>query len=363
MPDVQLQVGGSIYSGWTAMRVERSIEQAAGAFALEVTERWPGQPLRWPIEPGARCALMLDGETVITGYVDSVERGLDAAQHNIRVNGRDAAGDLVDCSALQQGERLPSIHNQTLLQIVTSLAGYYGVAVTADVPVGSPFSTLDAEPGESVWDNISRAARMRALLILSDGIGGLVITRAGDSVNPVALVEGENVKAARLVRDNTARFSRYIALGQDRTDGSEDYFGADAASPRAVIEDPAIRSPRTLLFVVDSLADGITLKDRVRWERNVRRGQGRRLEVTVQGWSAQGRVWRPNEMVQVSLPTLGIDGQLLIVAVAQSLDASGTVTTLTLSPREAYDLLPEAPAENAGGSVAGVDAATLELLK
>ena len=38
-----LWVNGMIYGGWTAIRINRGIEQLAGSFTLSVTEKWPGQ--------------------------------------------------------------------------------------------------------------------------------------------------------------------------------------------------------------------------------------------------------------------------------------------------------------------------------
>lgn len=362
MSDIQLVVGETIYSGWKAMRVQRSIEQMSGAFALEVSERWPGQALSWPIEPGSACSVLLDSETVITGYVDSVERSMDARQHQILVSGRDKAADLVDCQALLPNGRTDDLRGQTLLQIAQIIAGHYGIRVEANVSLPRPFRRFSIGPTETAWECIARAAAQRAVLAISDGKGGLLITRAGAETEPCSLVEGKNVLAAKLVRDDSRRYRWYIAIAQDVTDGSLDYYGEQAAQPSARIEDPAIRSPRTLMFYAEDLADGISLKDRVLWERNTARGRGRYIEVRVQGWSTDRNLWQPNRMVQVHLPTLGIDGKLLVVAVDHALDATGSTTTLKLAPREAYDLLPQAEDDGAD-SVPGVSKETLELLK
>ena len=39
----ELKIDGVYYGGWKTVRVTRAIEQMAGTFELEVTERWPHQ--------------------------------------------------------------------------------------------------------------------------------------------------------------------------------------------------------------------------------------------------------------------------------------------------------------------------------
>lgn len=63
----ELKIDGAFYGGWKRVRVTRSIEQMAGTFELEVTERWPGMRDASPIKPGQACQLLLDGEVVVTG--------------------------------------------------------------------------------------------------------------------------------------------------------------------------------------------------------------------------------------------------------------------------------------------------------
>lgn len=363
MTDVELKVGGKIYSGWTGLRVERSLVHAAGAFSLQLTERWPGQPQRWTIEPGAKCELVLDGETAVSGSVDRSERELDARAHHVRVTGRDAAGDLVDCSALLPGDRTDSLAHRTLLQAARIFAEPYGVTVTDTVGVDQRAPDWEYGPGDTIWDTLSRAARQFAVYLMSDGKGGLVITRAGTVLHPVALVQGQNVESARFVRDDSRRFATYILRGQMATDGSIDMLAA-ALRPEATAVDENARFPRTLMFTPEDITGGITLQQRADWERNHRRGLSRQVMVTISGWSAGGQLWRPNELVEVQLPALGLErARLLAVTVAHRLDGDGARTELTLAPRDAYDLIAESKKNAAGSATAGVPQATLDMLK
>ena len=62
----------------------------------------------------------------------------------------------------------------------------------------------------------------------------------------------------------------------------------------------------------------------------------------VQGWrQSTGALWVPNQTVRVIDPIIGFDREMLIVEVEYSLDASGTVATLSVAPPEA--VMPEPP--------------------
>lgn len=336
MSTAVLRVDGTAYEGWLSLRCERSIERAAGAFEIELTERSPGRSASWVIEPGAECAFELDGHTAVTGSVDRSQRGISKDAYRVSVSGRDATADLIDCSACRADGSVGEINGLKLDALARTLAKGFkvGVKVDAGLDLGAAFSTWSIEPGESIFECIERAARQRAVLLMCDGRNNLVITRGGTDRHPIALVEGDNVLEASVTRDDSQRHHTYIALGQSSLDGG--------TSANAKSTDKAVRAPRRLIVVAEDLATGVTLKDRIIWERTIRRARGRTVEVTVEGFSAGGVLWSPNQRVTVKLPTLGIDAELLISSVSNSLGKDGAKSALSLIPPDALSLLPEA---------------------
>ena len=89
MSDVTLTVDGLICGGWKSVSVRQSIETISGTFSLSVSERWPGQQTLKAILPGQKCLVTLDGETVITGYVDDVAPAYSSTSHEVSIDGRD----------------------------------------------------------------------------------------------------------------------------------------------------------------------------------------------------------------------------------------------------------------------------------
>jgi prophage tail gpP-like protein len=338
MPDVRLKVNGSAYGGWKDVRIVRGIEQLAGSFSLGVSERWFGQSDPRRIVPGDACELAIDGTTVITGYVDLVGPAYDPSSHTVNVSGRDATGDLVDCSAIKGSGQFKG---RALAQIATDLCKPFGIGVTvADgVDVGKPFNSFALQEGETVFEALERMARIRAVLLTSDGLGGLLITRAGTERCPTMLKNGVNIKAAAAVLDHKDRFQTYMVKAQAP---ATDYWNAAAAAHvRGTANDPAVKRYRPQIIVGESQADGLSAKDRAVWQSKMRAARSLNVTVRVQDWSHADGLWMPNAVVHIADDWLQLDHDLLIKTVTLTKDdRDGTVTELALTDPQAYTLLP-----------------------
>ena len=86
---VRLTIGGAAHEGWTEASVTRSLETISGSFAVTLTEREPGETTPRTIRPGDDCRVALDGDTVISGWVDTVSIDYSSNNHSIAVRGRD----------------------------------------------------------------------------------------------------------------------------------------------------------------------------------------------------------------------------------------------------------------------------------
>lgn len=344
MPDVVLTVNGQQYGGWKKAAVRIGIEQISGSFELEVTERWAGRSEPWPIRHGEACTVQVDGETVITGHVDDVLPQFDATQHGVTVVGRDATGDLVDCSAIAKSSEW---QGRTLLQVAEDLARPFGVKVIAETEVGAPFQRSRLQQGETVFEALERAARMRGVLLVSDGQGNLVITRAGKQRIGTALVQGGNILRGSATFSLRERFSRYVCKGQaPGSDFSSSEQNAQIESKPAA--DGEVKRYRPLIVIAESSSDTRGLNDRALWEAAVRLGRSARPVITVQGWRHADGLWRPNRLVQVAAPYFHLDREMLIVSVAYTIGEGGTFTELELCRPEAFQLLPIPEPENEG---------------
>ncbi|MDH4319868.1 MAG: contractile injection system protein, VgrG/Pvc8 family [Desulfobulbaceae bacterium] len=340
MPDVRLHIGGAAYGGWKEIRVTRSIETVSGSFDLKVTERWPEQSTPRKIRRGDACVLRADGDLLITGYVDEGAPSFDDKEHTVTVTGRDKTGDLVDCSAICGSGQW---NNRTARQICADICKPFGIPVTANADVGKVIGQFALQPGETAFEAIERVCRYRALLPVSDSQGGLLLTRAGTARVSTPLIEGENCKRGSAQLGMKDRYSKYIIKGQAA--GDDFSTPEQNAQPQAYATDPGVTRYRPLIVIAEGMGNGVTYKDRARWEAAVRAGRSSRATVTVQGWHHKTGPWTPNTIVPCRLPSLDIQRDMLLVAVNSIIDENGTVSELTITDPAAFKLLPLAEAK------------------
>lgn len=344
MDELELLVNGVAYAGWTSIGLTRAMDAASGAFTVSLTERWEGQNGAaaqiepWPILPGDECEVRLAGSPMIIGYVDIFRPSFSATDHSIEIQGRDKTSDLIDCSAVHSPDEW---RNFDLLQFATALAKPFGVKVTADVPVGERFQVLKLQQGETAFEAIERYARQRKLLLMPDGAGGLLLTRAGKRRSDVALVQGENILEASGSIDHSERFSSYLVKAQ--TSFSTDSDGEAEAHIEGAVTDSGVTRYRPMLVVAEAGGSNSSAQERAAWEANSRIGKSASASITVQGWrqSPGGQLWAPNMLVTVSSAWLRLEGDMIIRQATFERGTSGTTTKLDLVSPQTF--APEPP--------------------
>lgn len=336
MFDVVLLVQGVPYKGWKSVEVSCGMEQIAGTFTMTASDKWQANALAWPITPSLKCFVLIGPSRVITGYIDESGPEYDERNHVNRFSGRDATGDLVDCSAIHKGGQWKKAGLQ---KIANDLCMPFGIPVTAETSLGKPFDVFALQDGETVFEALDRAARQRGVLLMSSGNGGLVLTRAGMSMIPTALVMGKNIERGAATYDYKDRFSKYIIKGQ--APGGDEYSKPeDHMQLKGEATDSGVTRYRPKIIYAEQ-GDNMTYSDRAKWECNVRAGRAIRVQYTVTGWEyLPGRIWQPNKMVPIIDPYLGIFTPMLIVRCTYVLEDGGSRTMLELCPREAFELGP-----------------------
>lgn len=344
MDDLELLVNGMNYSGWTSLGVTRAIDAATTAFTATLTERWEGnessaaQVEPWPILPGDACEVRLAGFAMVVGYVDIFKPSYSASDHTINIQGRDKVADLVDCSAVHAPDEWKNIN---LLRFAQILAAPFGVNVIADIDVGEPFPVCKLQQGETAFKAIERYARQRKALLMPDGAGGLLITRAGVRRASASLEQGENILTASGTIDHSQRFSSYLVKGQ--ASYSPDSTGETEAHIEGSVTDSGIKRYRPMLLVAETGGTSSSLHARATWEANSRVGKGAAASVSVQGWRqcTGGPLWEPGLLVYVRSSWLRMDGWMLIRQVTYERGEGGTTARIEIVSPQAFD--PEPP--------------------
>lgn len=336
MPEVRLVVGNQEWGGWKSYRITLGMQQLAGTFDLQLTERWAGQADRREIPEGAPCSLHYDNELLITGYIDRVNPTYNAQDHSVSVTGRDKTCDLVDCSA-------PATQwiGRGLADVARELCAPFGITVIDQAGANAPFKSLKPNDGETVFEMLDQAARIRGVLLITDGKGNLVITRAGHLRAHDALVLGKNIGQGSCNRDLSDVFSQYTFKGQAQ--GDDDFYGEVAAAVTASARDSRIKRHRPLTLIADGPMNASAARERVTWERNVRWGRSQAINYTLNSIrQSNGQIWQHNSLATVSDEYSYLRGaERLVTDLIYVLDDQGERVELTVMPREAFDLLDQ----------------------
>ncbi len=339
-------IDGKPHTGWTRATVGRSIERGPHQFDIELTDNWSSKSTIKPatVQPGMTLQAYINDDLLLTGYIDDVDPSYDKTNHLLRARGRSRLGDLVDCST--EGKQYVK---QSLLQIAQAECKPFGISVSVADSAKTAASlafvkTHSRDLGQPIWEFLEELARIRAVLLISDASGNLVITRAGTGRADVALELGKNIESASGTFSNRELFSDYIVTGQQSNEPTTQLEGVDNSQPKAVVKsDKASGRFRPLTISSDNPLDIAGCKTRAEWQRNVHEGRAQGVVYTATGWrqTEGGRVWAPNELIHVNDPWMGWDDERLIVETRLSLDSdTGRSTEIRVMPQAAFALVP-----------------------
>ena len=345
--DIILKVNGKSYGGWTSAIVEKSMFHMAGAFGFSATDIFPGQAVKWDIKLGMECTVEINGQTIITGYIEDIPIDYDATSHNIQFGGRDKTGDLIDCSF--DGDNT-EWNKLSVLKVCEQLCNPFKINVVADLTVKTEANkkwpdSVKADEGSTVFDLIFDMCKVRAILPVCYGDGKLTLTRAQTNNKVHDHLElGKNIKRGRIEQSNKDRFQTYIVKGQGAGNDNKDLYST--VSPGGRRTDDVIDRYRPIVIFTETKCDEGRCLERAKWEANIRAGKSRRLEYELQGWTqSNGEVWPLNSMVQIRDSMAGInDRELLIAGLSFNFDSeSGTTTKMIVVDPNTFDLiaLPE----------------------
>lgn len=362
---VEIRVGGKRYGGWKSVLITSSIEQVARAFALEVTENFPGNTAFTALQTGELVQVYIGEDLVCTGYITSTPIRYDGKTITVQVQGKSRTVDLVDCcppsaayappaasanlwsevkgkSGKAQASPSTAAKPQTSWKnlpagrIIEELAKPYGITLTISAE-SNEVKTHTVNPGETVFDSIKRLITKDNLVLTDDEAGNLVLVEPGGAGQATDALElGGNILKASARFDASARFSHYVALGQHA--GTDEDFGRTAAEDKGLAADPEVKRFRLKVLKDSGQASLKTVGDRAQFEANFQAARFRAVTYTVQGWrQSDGSLWRPNIKVIVRDQTLFPGGlEMLVVQTKLQLSSAGMTAELGLLPPDGY---------------------------
>jgi prophage tail gpP-like protein len=361
---VILRVSGTEYDEFTTASATAQLDAISRSFSFSATSR-DGEPL--PFRGGEPCQVLVDEEVVLTGFVERVNVDYDSSSHNITVAGRDKTGDVVDSSITDLGDIRPLTLKRVIEQVLENLGS---TSKVVDRRNPSPFNVAQdvtaPEIGQNAFEFIEGLARVRQVLLTSDGFGNIVILHPTGT--PVAATilhnlnsSDNNVLTSSVSYDFTERFRTYInssqlnmvPLNQTGTETDPEEIVNKTTPP---VTDPGVRVGRQLVIDSESSMFGESEGlDRATWEARIRKTRGQTYSATVTGYRNQaGSIWAPGQVVRVEDVFAGINARMMINSVTYTLSRDGGRSTdIGLVERNAYQLSLEEPRdEEVGGGLA-----------
>jgi prophage tail gpP-like protein len=320
---VEIRFDGIRYGWWTRADVRASVDDLCASLRLDVT--LPGTGKNLGITPNTMIDVLIDGQAVYTMRLDSHRRSVGKDSHDISLEGRTLARELIDSQYSKTLEGL------TLGEIARRLCDDFEVPLTLAAPTNAvPEFSMECESPANALINAARTAN---LLLYPTADGGLILAEPTSAAPVTRLVYGTHILDYEVVDEYAQRFSEYCVKGYDFEE-NEDLSGK--------IKDAGIGFYRPMHLVADKHGRGLGgCERRAELERNRRLARAHRIDLTVQGWRylAGGafRLWDVNTQVRVVIPHEGIDDVFLIGDRSFRLDdRSGTTTHLTIMKRDAF---------------------------
>lgn len=322
--NVEIRFGGQRYGFWQKVDLRESVDDLCASVRLALTRPGTGNALG--LTANTVADVLIGDSLVTTVRPDIARRKVDADSHDIYIEARSLARELVDC---QYSKTLSGLK---LGEIVKRICSTFKVPVKIETETAVvPDFSMQCEIPANALINAVRAANL-LLYPLPDG--GLVLTKPTDAAPVTSLEYGVHIERFEVVDEFKLRFSDYVVKGYD--------YGSNAALKGAV-KDSGIGFFRPMHIVADRHGHGLGGCDRrATLERNRRLARAHRIDLEVQGWrylDADGnwQRWAINTQVRVIIPMEEIDGVFLIGEVNFRLDdKGGRVALLQVMHRNAF---------------------------
>lgn len=286
--NLDIRVGGTKLTNWDNVSIDSDIGIAADAFNFHSFSKQQ-QPLPSAIQEGKVCEVLVAGNTIMKGVIDSISETVTRSGHDIIIAGRDLAGQLMDCSA--------PIGHQREMTLEAILGEYVfggelqNLGWNVLLPKENWLKAKTAvDVGESIWDVIAKAALSSGQYVWMTPEGAVAIGNPFDVKQPritPRLVfnrdgKGNNCFDPEHARDVSGIYTDVKVVGQDPRGRN--------ISGTSSIKHPFIKRS---LIISESNADSQQEAERYAKKR-IRDSllEADTLTVTVNGFLHDGKPWR-----------------------------------------------------------------------
>jgi len=294
--DVVVEIDGKSHNNWKSYDIDSDFLIPADAFAFDIGV--PSDSTVLPDYSGAEVKVRINDTLVMTGIVDTVQHGISKTNRTYRLNGRDKASVLVDCSA-----PITNVKGLTVLDAVKKIVEPLGIKQVQLKAENNPLlDKVDIDIGETAWNAAMRCANSAGLHLWFEPNGVLIVGGADYSTPPVATLccmkdgSQNNFEQADLSFDVSNRFSEITFLAQSHGKQGQD----NKNDLKWVYKDSEMTTYKPKTVVV---SDVDNLESLQKWAKKYIADsilEGFTLTIIVPDHKMQdGTLWQPGQRVHV----------------------------------------------------------------
>jgi prophage tail gpP-like protein len=337
MNKISVEVNNKLFEGFTDVSISYGIESMARQFALSITTP---HKIASPIKVQDKIVIYLNDIKKLTGYVEELDKFQSATNFTLTLQGRSLTGDIIDCSIKRKTYKQKDF--EQLIKIVLKENNInIGVVNKILTPLKIDNNPISKD-GETIFDFLDRYAKKVQVLLTTDEVGNLVITREGSGIMKGQLI---NVFDGNLINNvlsssiNISTKDRYNTIEVFSTTHDSETSSKNSIVQIARAIDSNIRTSRRLIINQTTNSKTISLTNLANWNVNVRRAKGSRYTCQVVGFTLQEELFEANKKIRIRDEVMNVEGVFLIQSVNFRLDlTNGAITELQIVEVGAFSL-------------------------
>lgn len=350
---IKIEVNGVLYKNFKRATFNESMieftNEATFTVALDGNETAP-------FLIGSECKVYVDDQKVITGKIYDANLEYENQAHNLEYIIRDKTADLSDSDLDNINDLSGSL---SLIKIIEKIIQHLGADITVvnDYPELKNFDadSSDIKPsfGMNAFDYIDSLARKRQVLLSTNSEGQIQIFRNSGSVMSGRLQnsiskdkkDGNNIKSASFSKSLSNEFNKYVVRSQLGTAASKSPFGSGISNKSLVDQSGVYIDDNTAIgrqrcIISEQSATSEDNIERAKWEYDFATANSTSYNVTIQGHSIEGQIYKSNNLIQLIDDYARLNDKFLIKSVSMDYDVeSGSNTTLELVDKNAFNVL------------------------
>lgn len=340
---IQISIGGKVFGGWTQANVSRSVSEMTGQFSMTIHDPMMllfGSSIYSQFtataEPGEECEIYVAGEKFLTGYIDSRSANKSATSHSVTLSGRGKSRNIVDSSHIDTKNQY---NEQKPTQILEKVAKPFGIKINKRIDSEEKIPVSGFFMGDNAFDYMHEVARGQGFTLTEDKDGNIDVRGKDKGAAAGPLVQGENLLTYSVTKSEEGRHSKYQGKGQSVP--KDKVRGKAANQPASETVDEGVKSYRPLVAQIPGDVDINKVKRATTHEAARRAGGSLKAQVTLYGYrGSNGQLWEPDTMAFVYIPDEAIAEELLIESVGFAKSNAGSIASLSLTRKEAFEAKP-----------------------